>query len=773
VTKLNPEEFLTVALIDDTHKTDTPAGNALRRIINGLKESNIRIESIGSSEDAYSALSHLPEADCVFINWNLGGDTPERHTATAGIIQEIRKRNDDIPIFLIGDPGKESATTLTIDMIREVNEYVWVMEDSPEFIAGRIRAASKRYRDLLLPPFFGSLVKFSKDFEYSWHTPGQAGGTAFRKSAPGREFYDFFGEQVFRSDLSISVGELGSLLDHSGEIGEAEKYAAKVFGADRTYFVTNGTSTANKVVFMGCVAAGDIVLVDRNCHKSIEHAVTMTHSLPVYLIPTRNRYGIIGPIHPDEMLPATVAAKIAASPLTKSTEKPDPALAVVTNSTYDGLCYHATRVEELLGKSVDRIHYDEAWYAYARFNPLYRDRFAMRKEAPEPGSPTVFATQSTHKLLAAFSQASMVHVRNGRSPVEHGRFNEAFMMNTSTSPFYPIIASLDVSSKMMDGPSGTMLTTECIDEAIRFRRIMARIARELGSGKGKGSKDWWFGMWQPDTVFDPGTGKTVPFADAHHEFLRDEPSCWVLHPGDAWHGFAGLEDGYCMLDPIKVTIITPGVAPDGSLDIWGIPAAIVVKFLDTRGIIIEKSGDYIILVLFSMGITKGKWGTLVSELFEFKRHYNENSPLDEIFPDLTQQYPGRYGRMTLQDLVGEMHGFMRENGQGILLEKAYGLLPEPAMTFAEAYRHLVKDEVEQVPVAEMGGRIVATGVVPYPPGIPLLLPGERTGGTDEPVLQYLLALQNFDKKFPGFSHDTHGVECVDGEYRIFCIKENL
>jgi lysine decarboxylase/arginine decarboxylase len=770
---VNPEEFLTIALIDDTHTTDTRAGNALCRILDGLQEYGIRITDIGSSDDAHNTLASLPEADCIFINWNLGGDTPERHMATAGVIQEIRKRNEDIPIFLMGEPGKESATTLTIDMIREVSEYVWVLEDSPEFIAGRIRAASKRYRDLLLPPFFGPLVKFSQDFEYSWHTPGHAGGTAFRKSAPGREFYDFFGEQVFRSDLSISVGELGSLLDHSGSIGDAEKYAAKVFGADRTYFVTNGTSTANKVVFMGCVTAGDIVLVDRNCHKSIEHAVTMTHSLPVYLLPTRNRYGIIGPIHPDEMLPETVAAKIAASPLTRSVKKPDVALAVVTNSTYDGLCYRATRVEELLGKSVDRIHFDEAWFAYARFNPLYRDRFAMRKETQQPGGPTVFATQSTHKLLAAFSQASMVHVRNGRSPVEHERFNEAFMMHTSTSPFYPIIASLDVSSKMMEGPSGIILTTDCIDEAIRFRRIMARIARELGSGKEKGSKDWWFGIWQPDTIRDPATGNTLPFADAPHDLLRDEPSCWVLHPEDTWHGFTGIEDGYCLLDPIKVTILTPGVTADGSLDVWGIPAALLVKFLDTRGIINEKSGDYNILFLFSMGITKGKWGTLVSELFEFKRHYDENSPLDEIFPDLTTQYPGRYRKMTLQDLVSEMHAFMRENGQGILLEKAYGLLPEPVMTFAEAYKHLVKGRVEQVPVAKMGGRIVATGVVPYPPGIPLLLPGERTGNIDGPVLQYLLALQNFDVRFPGFAHDTHGVECVNGEYRIFCIKENL
>ena len=226
-----------------------------------------------------------------------------------------------------------------------------------------------------------------------------------------------------------------------------------------------------------------------------------------------------------------------------------------------------------------------------------------------------------------------------------------------------------------------------------------------------------------------------------------------------------------MLDPIKVTVLTPGVRPDGSPEEWGIPASIVVKFLETRGIVNEKSGDYTILFLFSMGITKGKWGTLVSELFEFKRHYDENSPLDEIFPDLTAHYPGRYGTMTLPDLVAEMHAFMRENRQGVLLEKAFSFLPEPVTTFADAYEQLVKGKVEQVPVSDMGGRIVATGIVPYPPGIPLLLPGERAGDVEGPVLRYLLALQNFDARFPGFTHDVHGVESVNGEYRIYCIRE--
>jgi len=766
---MNAEETLQIAIIDATVHTDTPEGRAIQRIILDLAGYGIEVTTLASPDDARAALSNLPGVDCILINWNVGGDVHEKSEMASLIIEEIRKRNEEIPIFLMGEPTREPPTSLTAGMLSEINEFIWVMDDTAEFIAGRITAAAKRYREQLLPPFFGELVNFSQDFEYSWHTPGHAGGTAFRKSPAGRAFHRFFGEQLFRSDLSISVAELGSLLDHSGPVGEAEKYAAKVFGADRTYFVTNGTSTSNKIVFFGRVTEDDIVLVDRNCHKSAEHSLTMTHAVPVYLVPTRNRYGIIGPIRPEEMAPDTIRAKIAASPLAKTATSQTPVHAVITNSTYDGLCYHAAWVEGELGKSVDSIHFDEAWYGYARFNPLYRDRFAMRDGAKNPDGPTVFATQSTHKLLAALSQASMVHVRNGRVPIEHSRFNEAFMMHTSTSPLYTIIASCDVAAKMMDGASGRLLTGEPIEEAIRFRRTMARIKREIGHGATE--KDWWFGMWQPDAVTDPATCKLIEFADAPVDLLAGNPSCWVLHPGEAWHGFSGLPDGYCMLDPIKVTVLTPGVNDDGSPAERGIPAAVVVKFLDTKGIVNEKSGDYNILFLFSMGVTKGKWGTLMTELFEFKRRCDGNAPLEEVFPDLTKAYPDRYGGMTLPGLVAEMHAYMKDTRQGALLQEAYAALPQPVVTYAEAYRKLVRGEVEHVPVAEMANRIVATGVFPYPPGIPVLAPGEPAGEQDGPILSYLLALQEFDARFPGFEHDIHGVENVNGEYRIYCIKE--
>jgi arginine decarboxylase len=742
---------------------DSAAGRATQAHAADLNDRDIDVIQARDVAEARAQIAMQALLQAILLDWELPGE-PD-HGAARNIIASARALAPaGLPIFLLASAG--SLLEIPSDVLAEVNDYVWLFEDMPDFIGGRVAAAIARYRAGLLPPMFKALAKFAGTYEYSWHTPGHAGGTAFLKHPVGRAFLEFFGEELFRSDLSISVGELGSLLDHSGPIGEAERCAARVFGADRTYFVTNGSSTSNRVILMSSVTRNQIALCDRNCHKSVEHAMTLTGAIPVYLMLSRNYLGIIGPIRPEHLEAGAIGRSVASHPLARHATSPKPVHAVITNSTYDGLCYHIERVEALLNETVDRLHFDEAWYGYARFNPIYEKRFAMHGDIKESRGdrPSIFAAQSTHKLLAALSQASYIHIRDGRRPIDHARFNESFMMHASTSPQYAIIASNDVAAAMMDGPSGAALTGECIREAIAFRQTLARLNAEFAA---KGT--WFLNPWQPDHVSDPETGKKTPFHQADPALLARDPAAWVLHPGEAWHGFGALEDGYCMLDPIKVSVVTPGMGRNGQIAATGIPAALLSAYLAAQAIVVEKTTDFTCLFLFSMGITRGKWGTLINALLGFHRDILANRPLREAIPALAESYPAAYGKTGLADLANSMFATMKKHRTTELLEAAFGVLSAPVLPPVEAYGRLVNDEIESLPLSEMAGRTVATGVVPYPPGIPLLMPGENAGATDGSVLAYLRALQNSDAEMPGFAHDIHGVEVVDGRYRILCI----
>jgi arginine/lysine/ornithine decarboxylase len=737
-------------------------GRALLQLISDVEERSVNVLTSETLSDAKSILSSDPAIQCVLVSWEM--DTSDDHRECIDLLTALRERNTRVPVFLISD--RSTASNVPLIVMQHADDFIWLPEDTSRFLSGRILAAIERYRQAVLPPMFGALLKFARSYEYSWHTPGHAGGTAFLKSTAGRAFYEFFGENLLRSDLSISVGELGSLLDHSGPIGQGERYAAKVFGAHRTYYVTNGSSMSNRVILMASVTRDQIALCDRNCHKSAEHAMTLSGAIPTYLVPTRNRYGIIGPILPQTLSAEGVKAAIASNPLVRSHIDPTPVHAIITNSTYDGLTYNVTRVEQLLGESVDRLHFDEAWYGYARFNPLYKDRFAMHgsPDDHDPSKPTVFATQSTHKLLAALSQASMIHVRNGRNPIPHGRFNESFMMHASTSPNYAIMASCDVSSAMMEAPSGQILTSESIEEAVAFRQVISHMQSEMHS-----QDDWFFSCWQPPSI--KVDGQPLPFHKVDPARLRTDPSCWVLHPNEIWHGFGDIEDGYCMLDPIKVSILTPGMGDDGNLLDFGIPAYVLSAYLGTQGIVVEKTTDFTILFLFSIGITKGKWGTLVNALLDFKRDYDANLELELCLPDLLSANQQRYAGMGLKDLAEEIFTAMKKIKTTAAMAKAFGTLPKAQFSPVQAYEKLVRNEIELVTLDEAAGRIAATGIVPYPPGIPLLMPGENAGAVDGPVLSYLKALETFDRSFPGFTHDTHGIENDSGTYRMLVLKQ--
>jgi arginine decarboxylase len=750
-----------VLLVNDELTVQSATGRATRGLAQELRDRGARVIEATSADDGLAVVSSDPSLQAILLDWTLGDDDAAHDKAKA-LIERIRSRNEHVPIFLMAQYGDGPSLTATV--MREVDELVSLLEDTPFFIAGRVIAAARRYRETLAPPLAKALMAFAQVYEYSWHTPGHTGGTAFLKSPVGRAFYDYLGENLFRSDLSISVGELGSLLDHSGPIGESEKYIARIFGADRCYTVTNGSSTSNRVIMMSSVTRGDYALCDRNAHKSTEQALTMTGVIPTYLVPSRNHLGIIGPIYPEHLTPEAIQASIAANPL--ALDKGQKAVhAIITNSTYDGLTYRVPRVVELLDRSVDRIHFDEAWYGYARFNPLYKDRFAMYGEpaAYPKDKPTIFATTSTHKLLAALSQASLISVRDGRKPVEHARFNEAFMMHASTSPQYAIIVSNEVAAAMMEGVGGRTLTTESIAEAVAFRKL---VQRGLRSARADGT--WFFSTWNADEVTDPATCERIAFEDAPDELLIGEPDCWVLHPGEAWHGFKDLEDGYCMLDPIKVSLVTPGVASDGSFEQLGIPATVLTAYLAQRGIVAEKTTDFTVLFLFSLGVTKGKYSTLINALLRFKADYDANEPLSEVLPSVVAGSPKRYAGMGLRDLADEMFAQLQASDQLRWQADAFSSLPMPVMTPAEAYSKLVHNQIERVAVDDMANRVAATGIVPYPPGIPMVMPGENVGEQDGPYLGYLRALQAWDRRFPGFGHETHGVENEDGTYYAFC-----
>lgn len=757
-----------VLIVDDKLASPhTAGGRAVRALEEEFTARGIEVVEAVSFEDGQAVVVSDAAIHCIFVDWTLGKDNASNHAKGLSLLKKIRERNAKVPVLLMADRMQKHS--LNTEVMSLANEFIWMLEDTAPFIAGRALAAMARYLENLLPPFNKALIKYTEGTEeYSWAAPGHQGGIAFTKTPEGRIFFDYFGENLFRTDTGIERSPMGSLLDHEGPIGEGEKYAARVFGSHISYSVLNGTSGSNRAIMMGVLKDGDVALCDRNCHKSIEQGLILTGAIPAYFEPSRNRYGIIGPIHPGQFSPDCIQEKIDGHALKSKMNAGGPVYAVVTNCTYDGMCYNAKEVEETLDRSVSRIHFDEAWYAYARFNPLYRDRFAMRGNPDDhsENGPTVFATHSTHKLLAALSQASYIHVRNGRDPVEHSRFNESYMAQATTSPLYAIIASNEIGAAMMDGPGGYTLTQDVIREAVDFRQTLARVNREFTA-----KKDWFFAPWNAPEVADPATGKKVPFVDAPAELLASDPACWILHPGEKWHGFDGIPDGWCMLDPIKAGIVCPGMGDDGQLEKRGIPAAVVSAYLYRCGIIPSRTTDFMILCLFSVGITKGKWGTLINTLLDFKRFYDANTPVAEVLPDLVHDHPSRYGKMGLRDLCDDMFEHMRANQMDKSQAAAFGNLPRPEMAPREAYFKLMGKEAELVPLEKAAGRVTGVGIIPYPPGIPIVMPGENLGEQDGPWLTYMRLLQEWGKEFPGFEKIVEGAVNEGGQFSLWCLKK--
>ncbi|ACB34153.1 Lysine decarboxylase [Leptothrix cholodnii SP-6] len=726
-----------IVIIDEDFRSENTSGLGIRALAQAIEKEGFEVLGATSYGDLSQFAQQQSRAGAFILSIDDEEFTPgpELDPAVLSLrkfIEEIRFRNTDIPIYIYGET--RTSQHIPNDILRELHGFIHMFEDTPEFVARHIIRECKSYLDGLAPPFFKELMDYAQDGSYSWHCPGHSGGVAFLKSPVGQMFHQFFGENMLRADVCNAVEELGQLLDHTGPVGASERNAARIFNADHCYFVTNGTSTSNKMVWHHTVAPDDIVVVDRNCHKSILHSIIMTGAVPVFMTPTRNHYGIIGPIPESEFSREAIERKIAANPLLAGvdTSQIKPRIMTLTQSTYDGVLYNTETIKGMVDGWIDTLHFDEAWLPHAAFHKFYGSFHAMGKNRPRPKEAIVYATQSTHKLLAGISQASQVLVQDSQTrQLDRHLFNEAYLMHTSTSPQYAIIASCDVAAAMMDPPGGTALVEESIKEALDFRRAMRKVEDEFGH-------DWWFKVWGPPALAGDGIGR----ADG-----------WILQANEQWHGFGDLADGFNMLDPIKSTIITPGLNMSGEFAKTGIPAAIVTKFLAEHGVVVEKTGLYSFFIMFTIGITKGRWNTLLTALQQFKDDYDRNQPLWRVLPEFVAKYPV-YERMGLRDLCQAIHEAYAEGDIARLTTEMYLSDLHPAMKPSEAYAHIARRRTERVEIDQLEGRITTSLLTPYPPGIPLLIPGERF---NKKIVDYLRFARRFNDRFPGFHTDVHGL----------------
>jgi ornithine decarboxylase len=562
-------------------------------------------------------------------------------------------------------------------------------------------------------------------------------------------------------------------LVHEGPALQAQKEAAAIFGAEKTYFVLNGTSSSNKIVLSALVAQGDLVLFDRNNHKAAHHgALFIGGAIPVFLETDRNAHGLIGPMYYEALDETRIRNKVRDHPLIADKdawrrERPFR-VAVIEQCTYDGTIYDAKMIVDKIGHLCDYILFDEAWAGFMKFHPLFAGRFAMGLNSLGPNQPGIIATQSTHKQLASFSQASQIHVKDrhikGQSRrVEHRRFNEFFLLHASTSPFYPLFAPLDVGAQMMKGRSGEVLWDDTVRLGIELRKKLRAIRREFDEKEEDPERRWFFEAFVPDRVMvkdRDGAEHEVLWETLSTDDLASDPRYWELAPGARWHGFAHAAPGYAITDPNKLILLTPGLdRTTGTYADYGIPAPIVAQYLRENEVVPEKNDLNSLLFLLTPGVESSKAGTLLSALVAFKKLHDANARLEDVIGHFVHQRPARYSGMRLRDLCTEMHAFFRDSGTSTLQRAQFAPehLPSPAMPPCEAVRQMVRNNVDYLPLEQAFGRIATTLFVVYPPGIATIVPGERLDDRARPMLDYLKTFERSANLFPGFEAEIQGI----------------
>lgn len=620
----------------------------LREILKGLNAAartldnpfGITFSGVATAQEALAAIESDGDIQAVLVDdklYTLEGATARRSTAKTlqmsalELVQRITGFRPELNVYIL--IAKEQEDEVVDALFTEAVDGYFYREERD--YRGIYRILNAQIQEKARTPFTDQLKNYVWMAKDQWHTPGHSSGESLRGSPWVNDFYEFMGDHVFDADLSVSVPMLDSLMEPKGVIAEAQAMAAKAFGARRTFFATNGTSTANKVIFQTLLAPGEKLLLDRNCHKSVHHGVVLSGAQPVYLDSALNRrFGLYGPVPKKTILEAI-------------RRHPDAEALILTSCTYDGLRYDLAPIVAAAHAKGIKVIVDEAWYGFARFHP------AFRPTAMESGAD--YATQSTHKVLSAFSQASMIHV-NDPGFREH-LFRENFNMHTSTSPQYTLIASLDVARK------------QAVMEGYKLLQRTLMLARELR-----------------EQINSTGVFRVLELEDLLPEEVRAD----------------GIR-----LDPTKVTVDVSGCGY--TVD------ELQKELFDRYNIQIEKSTFNTITLLLTIGTTRSKVSRLYDALMRIARE---------------KRSPRRLVR------TPEIPAFTRLR---YLPRDAYYCGGELVPVF---------DDREQVNKA-LRGRVCADGIVPYPPGIPVLVPGQLITPA---IADYLANLLRSQKRI-----ELHGI----------------
>lgn len=690
-------------------------------------------------------ISSIEDRTCIPINetdfTNIGAVVVS--ASEMDVLDNEQIRSFGIPaIVMVVDPSH----TISFDMER-IGAVIDVTSTSINDYKGSIEQIVASYEALILPPFFKALSDYVGDNNAQFDCPGHQGGQFFGKHPTGRAFYDFFGEHIFRADLCNADVKLGDLLIHEGYAHDAQAHAAAVYNADKTYFVLNGTSSANKVVLNALLTPGDIVLYDRNNHKSICHGgLVMSGATPIYLETARNPFGSIGGILDHCFDESYIRNLIGEKDPNKAKADRPIRLAVIQLGTYDGTIYNARQVVDKIGHLCDYIFFDSAWVGYEQFIPMMKDCSPLLLKLG-PNDPGILVTQSVHKQQAGFSQTSQIHkkdkhIKGQDRYVDHKRFNNSFMMHASTSPFYPLFASLDVNAKIHEGELGKQLWRECIEVGIDARKSVLRRCKYL-------------------RPLVPPVVHGKKWEEGNTQEMANDVSYFAFEPNAKWHSFKGYGEGQYFIDPCKFQLITPGINVEtGAYEDFGIHANILANYLRENRIIPEKCDLNTILFLMTPAESKAKMDALVDQLVRFEELIERNAPMEEVLPSIYYSHLDKYKGYRIRQLCQEMHDFYKDRNvstlQQRLFSKAY--FPEYVMNPQEANFEFQRNKGELVPLDEAEGRIALEGALPYPPGVLCVQPGERWSRT---ACDYFLALEEGINQLPGFAPEIQGVYLIE------------